>query len=349
MWHSGPGLTLATELAAAPWRHDYFMALRRLECAFTGKPRLGTARRPADEPIRLGQDPALDFAPAALSSFVPAKDGLPARLNVRFFGMFGANGPLPLHLTEYAYERRQHHADPTFARFADLFHHRMLLLFYRAWAQAQPTVGLDRPGDDRFAVYVGALIGIGSAPARHRDALPDAAKLHFAALLARQTRNADGLAAMVRGYFRLPASIEEYVGHWLELPASERSRLDSRARIGRQLGTDTVLGQRVWDRQYKLRLHVGPLDRAQYESLLPGGSALGEMRALLRHYLSFEFEWDLRLALRESEVPRARLGQGADADAAAPIRLGWTSWLGERRRPGPADELILDPEARQSR
>ena len=56
-----------------------------------------------------------------------------------FFGLFGANGPLPLHLTEYAYGRQLQAGDPSFARFADIIHHRFLGLFHRAWAQAQLT------------------------------------------------------------------------------------------------------------------------------------------------------------------------------------------------------------------
>ncbi len=79
------------------------------------------------------------------------------RLQVRLFGLLGPNGPLPLHITEYARERLRHANDPTLSRFLDLFHHRFLTLFYRAWAQAQPHVNRDRPRDDRFAVYVGSL------------------------------------------------------------------------------------------------------------------------------------------------------------------------------------------------
>src|SRR6478609_2460492 len=72
------------------------------------------------------------------------------RLYVTFGGMFGPQGPLPLHLTEYARDRIINSADPTFARFLDIFHHRMLSLVYRAWADAQPTVQFDRPESDRF-------------------------------------------------------------------------------------------------------------------------------------------------------------------------------------------------------
>ena len=123
-------------LAAAPYRWDYFHALRCIDAFHAGKPRLGTARRPADEAVRLGQPADLSFAPAAISNVaLHAQGGVP-RIDVRFFGLFGPNGPLPLHLTAYARERSLHKGDHALQRFADLFHHRLLLLFYRAWAQA---------------------------------------------------------------------------------------------------------------------------------------------------------------------------------------------------------------------
>jgi type VI secretion system protein ImpH len=144
------------DMAAAPHKYDFFHALRLIEALHPAKPRLGQARRPVDEPIRLGQAADLSFAASSISRIALADRSGRPRVEVRFFGLFGPNGPLPLHMTSYARERQLHHHDDTFARFADWFHHRLLLLFYRAWAQAQPTVSLDRPNEDRFADYVGS-------------------------------------------------------------------------------------------------------------------------------------------------------------------------------------------------
>jgi len=164
---------LFERLAAEPWAHDFFAVLREVESLAPSSPRLGSALRPSAEPIRLGQDPELDFAPAALMSF-KADSHKPPRLGARFFGLFGPMGPLPLHITEYARDRLRNHADPTFARFADVFHHRALLLFYRAWAHSQPAVQADRPNDDQFAKWVSALFGQAPAPLRNADTVPDA-------------------------------------------------------------------------------------------------------------------------------------------------------------------------------
>ncbi len=317
-----------------PWAWDFYQVLRRVDCLNPDLPRLGTARLPADEAIRLGQDPALTFAPAALSALAANPNGLPPRLDVRFFGLFGPNGALPLYLSEYVFSRLMTPTrDPTLARFADIIHHRFLLLFYRAWAQAQPCVNLDRPAEDRFASYVGALAGIGLRTLRRRDALPDFAKLHHAGLLNRQVRNAEGLGQLIGGFFRLPVRVEQFVGHWLLIEERDHTRI-GRARC--RLGSAAVLGRRVWDRQHKFRLRIGPLTLAEFTRLLPGGAAIAQLEACVRNYVGLEYAWDAQLLLRADQVPGLQLGRG--------WRLGYTSWLGERRCRAPADDLVLDVE-----
>lgn len=307
------------QLAAEPYRYDFYAALRRIECLFTSRPRIGQALRPEDEAVRLGQEPSLAFAPATISALRMAEQGMRApRLEVEFFGFLGPNGPLPLHLAEFARHRLRNEADPTLARFLDIFNHRFIALFYRAWAQAQPAVSLDRPRDDRFATYVGAHLGLGTAKTRDRDELPDHAKLYFAGLLARQARNVEGLTAILRGYFRVGVRIEEFVGHWMFLDSAERTRIGV-ANSSAILGRGAIAGQRVWDRQNKFRVWLGPLRLEQFESFLPGGQSLVRLVAWIRHYLHRELEWDVRLVLDAPEIPPLRLGKAG--------RLGWTSWL----------------------
>jgi len=323
------------KLQEKPFDHDFLFALRKLETLYPNKPRTGTAARPQDEPVRFGQEPSLAFAPSTISILEPADSKKPPRLLQRFFGFLGPNGALPLHLTEFVRERILHRSDRTLARFFDVFHHRFLALFYRAWAQAQPAVSFDRPREDRFADYVGSLVGIGEASLQRRDAAGDHVKLFFSGWLSRQVRSADGLASILQGYFELPVRVENFVGHWMALPESQRTRLGVRE-SGAQLGVGAVIGSRVWDRQHKLRIHVGPLTLAQYESLLPSGKSLQSFVAILRQFLCYELDWDAQLSLAAAEVPRTRLGQFG--------RLGWTTWAGSYQKDVPANDLILDAE-----
>lgn len=323
-------------LAADPSAHGFYQAMRWLEAFFADRPRFGRSIRPAQDSVRLAQEASAIFAPTHLAGFEPAQDGRPPRLSVHFFGLFGPDGPLPLHLTDYARDRRRNARDPAFQRFADLFHHRALSLFWRAWADVRPTVSFDRPREDRFGVYVGALCGLGMDSLRDRDAMPHLAKLHFAGLLANQTRHADGLGALLSAFFDVPVRIECFVGAWLTLPAADRSALGVDP-ANATLGQNALLGRRAWSRQSKFRIVFGPLALADYLRLLPGGGSFHKLIPIVRNYAGDTPMWDVNLVLRRDEVPRTALGRQG--------RLGWTTWLSPHRKPDDAADLFLDASA----
>lgn len=320
-------------LAERPYQFDFYQALRRLETLFDEHPRLGRSLRLADDPIRLTQQPSLAFAPATLAEFRPASATAPARLAVAFGGLFGPHGPLPLHLTEYARDRVINSGDHTFVRFLDVFHHRMLSLVYRSWAEAQPTVQFDRPDADRFQAFVGALAGIGLPSLKNRDAMPDLAKLYFAGRLTCHARNAEGLQSILADFFRLPMRLVEFVGRWLRLPDDCRCVLGSDA----QLGVSTTIGESVWDCQTKFRIVAGPMSLADYQRLLPGGTSLTRLQAVVKNYVGLELDWDLHLVLKRNEVPPTSLGGLG--------QLGWTTWLASQPLVRDADDLVLTPQS----
>ena len=326
---------LLARLRQTPQEFGFFAFMRSLEALAHERPRFGKSRRPREDLLRLAQEPDVGHAPASLARIEPGTEGRPDRLLVHFFGLFGPDGPLPLHLTEYARDRRRNYGDATFQRFADLFHHRALSLFYRAWADARPTISFDRPDQDRFGHYISALIGLATPGLRDRDAMPDLTKLHFAGLLAGQTRHAEGLGQILSTFFTVPVRVESFCGAWLCLPNADRSRLADRA--SGQLGNSTLLGARVWSRQHKFRIVFGPLDLADYERLLPGGQSFHRLVAIVRNYAGDVLMWDVNLILRAAEVPQVRLGQQG--------RLGWTSWLLPRRSATDAADLYLDASA----
>ena len=329
-----PGLSLAEALAKEPSAFDFFQALRRLECANASLPRIGCSARPDQDPLRLGQDPSLAFAPSTLASFRPASASGPARLGEYFLGLFGPSGPLPLHLTEYASDRLRHVHDPTLIAFADVFHHRMLSLFYRAWSLSRPTVSFDRPEEDWFARFLASLFGFGMPTLRNRDDLPDRAKLYYAGLLADHTRHPDGLRMILADYFTLPVNIEEFVGTWLLLPAVSRCRLGVSPETG-SLGRTAVAGAWVWSGQSRFRIVFGALALIDYGRFLPGEPALMQVIAVVRMYVGDELEWELNLVLKKGEVPPLVLDGS--------LRLGWTSWLPAAERVGDADDLVFEP------
>ena len=325
-------------LKAEPWRFDFYQAMRLIECRNADKPRLGKSIKATDDPIRLGEVVEMDFAPSALSSWEAGKEGNPDRLLVRFLGLFGPNGPMPLHLTEYARDRARNSNDHTLTHFADIFHHRILCLFYRAWAESQPTVHYDRVGkgaeEDRFSGYLGSFFGIDAVSLRNRDAMPDQAKLHFAGHLSCQTRHADGLRAIIAEFFGITTTIVEFVGEWMDIALHEQTRLAMHEQAGR-LGLSTVLGASVFGCQHKFRIVLGPMDMRRYRGLLPGRPGLTELVAVVRNYIGDELVWDVNLILRKQDIPPLKLDGGTE--------LGWTSWLGNKAKGADADDLTLNP------
>jgi len=327
-----PSYSLTEELRKRPYDFDFFQAVRRIDCAEPGGPRVGYTRRPQDDPVRFCQNVSLAFAPSALAAYYEAADGRPARMLVNFFGLLGPNGPMPLCITEYVYDRLHNHRDRTLASFLDIFNHRMLSLFYRAWACNQQSVSRDCKEEDRFAIYVGSLFGIGMDSFRNRDAVADVAKLHYSGRLACQTRNAEGLREILQDYFGITVNVQQFVGQWVELPQEHVCRLGAIAESAK-LGTTLIVGSRFWECQHKFRVKFGPMDFSEYRRMLPGGDSIRRLVDWVRNYVGDEFCWELQLILRAAEVPRICLGKMG--------QLGWSTWLSSRRFEKDADDLVL--------
>lgn len=330
---------LQRQLAEEPFKFDFFQLLRLFEIMSPALPPIGTSKRADQEAIRLGQAPSLHFATSMLAGFTPSKNNSKPRLDVNFFGMFGPNGPLPLHLTEFAQERELHEKDATFKEFANIFHHRMLSLFYRAWSQGQPVVGVSDANMGSFFEFLTSFVGIGLEGTRQADALSDLARVNYAGIISMRQGPAGGLRQVTADYLQLPVQVEEFVGEWLHLRPRDRLVLqDQKAGYpakGLKLGIDTTLGEAVWSCQTKFVLVCGPMNFVSFASLLPGQSALERLEALVRQCVGDEFSWDLQLVLQEDEVPEVCLGKMG--------QLGWSSWLGTSEAQGDRNDVVFDP------
>ena len=306
--------SLLLDLKAEPWRFDYFALLRHLERVHDNQPRIGDSATLRDEFVLLGQDPFMEF-PASTLARVEPPDDKPLQIFVRYMGLLGPQGALPLATTEEA-----HHYvlanDDAFPRFLDVFNHRFLQLFFRAWANSRPIAQHDRPKQDRFFAYIGSAIGIGSEPYRSLDSIPDAAKLGFAGLLGAQAKSASRLAGAVCGLFEVEAEIDEFVGTRLTLDAAEHTILGKGHNL---LGEDAMLGRSVYSVQDKIRIRIYARNLAQYVRFLPGGDLCEPLADLVYFVNGAQLDWDTELAIPSGAVEPIRLGQFG--------QLGWTSWM----------------------
>ncbi|CAM3798373.1 Type VI secretion protein [Bordetella sputigena] len=325
----GAGGALALHVA----RFEFLQALRLIESAHPDRPRPGCSLRPRDDAVRLAQTPALKFVASELAGYLPAADGRPARLTVNVLGLFGTNSPMPLYFTEYAHNRMAHEGDTTISGFLDMFHHRQLSLFYRAWAASQPVLGLGR-GDARtgYRRYVGSLCGLAVPASTRHGGMADIDQLQFCGLLATRTRHASGLGLLLSRYFGVQVAIRQFIGLWMPLDREDRARLRRRTPA---LGTGLVLGARIWDRQSKFRLVAGPIGKRDMRRLLPGTDSHRRLIEWVELYTGGLLHWDLELRV----APEAAACMRFDGNA----RLAYTSWLGAGGKPGKSPTLRIQP------
>jgi len=329
----GPSLTAEfwERLRDRPYEQEVFQVLRWIDARGGSDRRLGRAGTPRREGLRMRQMPHMVFAPSTFAAAEPPQEGRPARLSIYSFGLFGPNGPLPLHLTEYARERLIHHGDGALTAFADVFHHRLILLFYRAWADAQSAASLDHREEDfsrRLASLLHRLVS-----ARDDETIAPHARYVAAGHLLRQTRNPEGLVQILAAYFGLAIRLHEFHPRWFRLEPDDRLVLGSRA----LLAQGAVLGAAVRDAQHAFRLELGPMRLADYMQFLPGRKKWRQLRDWVREYVGIEFAWDARLLLDRRDVQGVVLG--------SPTPLGQASWLGRwPEAMGDAGDLVVEPE-----
>jgi len=307
-------VTFLRNLESEPWRFDYFTVLRHLERTFADRPRIGDSAARREDFVQLGQDPFMDF-PASNLARVERNDDKPLKVFVKYLGLLGPQGALPLATTEEAY----HYVlsqDDAFPRFLDVFNHRFIQLFFRAWADSRPIVQHDRPDADRFVAYIGSAIGMGSKPYHNLDSVPDAAKLGFAGLIGAQARCASRLASAVCGLFNVKAEVDEFVGSRLMIEASELRILGGRYV---RLGVDTLLGRAVFSVQDKIRLRIFTKNLAQYSRFLPTGDLCERLADIVFFYNGEQLDWDVELAIPAGAAEPIRVGKFG--------QLGWTSWM----------------------
>jgi type VI secretion system protein ImpH len=331
---------LEQTLFEEPYRFDFFQAVRLLERSQPDRAVVGRGGPPAREIVRFLAHLSLSFPASSVARLeAPESAGLPPAMAVNFLGLTGPSGVLPHVYTELLIARTRQ-GDRTLAAFLDLFNHRLISLFYRAWEKHHFLVACERGGDEPLARYLFDLIGLGSPSLRNRGAFPDRALLPYSGFLARRHRPAVVLEALLQDYFGLPVEVEQFVGRWLELEPGDRSTMGATGRHN-ELGASLVLGARVWDAQGKIRLRIGPLSFDRFLALQPDGPDFLPLADLVRLYLDPEFEFDLQLVLEAGDVPACRLASRGDVGA----RLGRYAWLRSRPFDRDVDDAVFAAEA----
>jgi type VI secretion system protein ImpH len=256
-------------------------------------------------------------------------------MQVNFIGLTGPLGVLPLFYTLLAEERARAH-DGAMVDFLDIFNHRFVSLFYRAWERYRFPVSYERDGSDRLTHHLLDLLGLGTAGVRRRLPVPDETLLAYAGLLAPAQRPAEALRQLLAEYFGVPVEVEQFVGDWYPLAESTRCSLGDERGDSARLGRGAVVGDEVWDQQARVRIRIGPLARRDYERFLPTGCTYESLRALV-HLFDGQLDFECQLVMARDEVPACEVGVDAEPAPA----LGWTTWLRASSFARDPDETVL--------
>jgi type VI secretion system protein ImpH len=375
--------TIEQHLYEEGYAFDFFQAVRLLRRLAPDRCSVGLSGPPTKEIARFRAHPSLAFPASSVYELVPAERDRPPLLTVTFLGLTGPSGVLPRHYTEMLLRLERDLKGPekhALRDFFDLFNHRLVSLFFRAWEKYRFWVAFERSEarldkeasaaePDLFPFAVFSLIGLGTSGLRGRlrvasrspaptarpekvlASIEDLVLVYYSGLLAQRHRNAVGLAALVGDYFNLPVRVVQFRGQWLRLLPVDCSRLGARG-ANNELGVNLVVGERVWDVQSKFRMRLGPLSYAQFLLFLPDRSAETGQAAffllvhLVRLYVGAELDFDVQLVLKGEEVPECRLSpaRGKADSGGSPARLGWNTWLISSPPPAPVGDPVFEGE-----
>jgi type VI secretion system protein ImpH len=373
---SGPNLSLypagsvAARLFEEGFAFDFFQAVRLLERLAPKRCPVGRAGPPQEEVVRFRAHLSLSFPPSSIYEIQSPSAALkvPA-LTVAFMGLTGPSGILPQHYTELLLrlERDSKAAEKNALRaWFDLFNHRLISLFWRAWEKYRFYIRYERgeyggKEPDTFTQAVFSLIGLGMPPLRNRlrvvsrlesegetqerllARIDDLSLLHYSGFFAHRPRCAVALEAILRDYFGFGVQVRQFQGQWLYLEPDNQSRLGPRG-CNSLLGIDVVAGERVWDVQGKFRVRLGPLDYAMFDELLPDRSSRPSRKVffslvhLVRLYAGPELDFDVQLVLRAEDVPECRL---TEHETGGP-RLGWNTWIRSQAMSHDAADAVFE-------
>jgi type VI secretion system protein ImpH len=265
-------------------------------------------------------------------------------MTVAFMGLTGPVGVLPWHYTELLIELNDY-KNPALEDFFNLFNHRMISLFYRAWEKHRFFISYEKDPlgsqETGFTRNLFDLIGMGTPGLINSGHLsfPHHALLRYAGLIAQRPHSASALRGILSDYFAVPVEILSFRGKWFALDADGLSRLGENHN---QLGVDATAGDAIWNPQARIAIQAGPLSIEQFVDFLPNGKAFRALKDWVQFFIGTAIEFEFQSVLEASDVPEFCL---SDEGPNAP-RLGWMSWLKTEAFTEDARDAVFSGEER---
>lgn len=294
----------------------FFETVRLLERLHLDSQEVEGASPPDEERVSFTVRKGFAFPAADVTRIVLGDDGV-AHVEVAVMGLVGPSGVLPHWYHELLLERERTD-DHAMGDFYDIFHNRLISIFYHAWKRNSLLPQKKIDNSDVFSNHLLSFLGLGTEGLREKLSATEAL-LHFCGQASRQVASASTITELVQHVFGVDAEVEQFVPRTVDLEPADLTMLGQN---NCHLGIDAVCGAKTCDIQSNFRLSLGAMCYQQFLELSTG-QGLEHLVSLVRFLVGPEYEFEIRLILRREEVPGCRLGE-ATFDAP---RLGRSTWL----------------------
>ncbi|MEE9311999.1 MAG: type VI secretion system baseplate subunit TssG [Planctomycetota bacterium] len=312
--------TVSEQLEENPADFGFFQAVRLLQREKPDAPKIGHQGPPTQEGVRFRPNLSLAFPLADIESVEPEETPQGYRrhrMDVNFMGLYGPASPLPVSYTEDML--REEEPDSLLRGYLDIFHHRIISLFYRCWEKYRHSVQYDDSGKDYFSDRFLSLIGNFLQDIPHDSAVPTGRLLSYAGLLTQQPKSAAALREILKSHFDdCDVDIQQCLPSSSDIPKTQHLHLGQQ---NNGLGHDSYLGTQVTEHQSTFGVKVGPLDYGQYESFMPTGQDMQQLRELVDMFNTDCLQYEVKIVLKADATPECRLNSNE-------AKLGWSAWLG---------------------
>jgi len=301
----------------------FFQLIRFMECINNpdgDEAGVGYSNRYEGENIFFRQNITFAFQPSDIAKVntVDTKN----EVFVNFMGLLGTDGPMPLVFSEYVFNRKKHHHDFVLADFLDMFNHRMISFYYRAWADSQLTVSNDKHVNSHIYKYLKSLIGISGIPVESDNSIElNLIKTYNSAHYMRKDSTPDSLASVLQSYFKIPVKVKQFIGSYIKIPKTERYSLNVKHK-SECLGKNIIIGKKYYSLTDKITIIMGPLNLKQMMDFMRGTQKNELLKTLIKGLIPFGLSYDLILVLKNTDIPALQLAGNY------PV-LGRTAFLGD--------------------
>jgi type VI secretion system protein ImpH len=314
---------------------SFFKAVHLLE-GLSGGTSPGLGLSPANDPVRFRVEPGFCFPASDIRAITRAAENSQPEVSISFMGLIGPQGILPDWYNEHALARI-HHKDRAFSDFLDIFHQRLLSLFYLAWKKYRLAENYRADDSDPISRSLADLVGMGpdSDKREHRTQFEQCARrrlIYFSGLAARPVPTAAAIEAVIGNAVGAPVAVEQFVARMIPVDARDRTCLGHR---NGTLQKDALCGGRIRDIGTCFVVRIGPLTWEKYLAFQPHSRNLAMVRRLIARISGIEYHFEIKLILDGPQVPGLCLG----GSRGAPL-LGRTVLLRNLQRPYPRPIVV---------